>query len=94
MTKISTKVLIAAGFAAAITLSAGAALAEGTRTQTLTKMIYVVPDNMGLIGPVLKHHHSFLPSSFVAKPGRPIRWYLSTMTTCRIVSPRPGYVRT
>lgn len=69
-----TKFLIAAGFAAATALTSGAALAAGTQTQpttkTITKTIYVLADDMGLVGPDKKHHDSFIPSSFVLKAGQ------------------------
>lgn len=65
-----TNLLIAAGFAAASTLGAGAASAAGTQTATVTKTIYVLADDMGLIGPDKKHHDSFIPSSFVLKAGQ------------------------
>lgn len=70
MTTTGRKFLIAAGFAAATAFSANTALAASAQTQAVTKTIYVLADDMGLVGPDKQHHDSFLPSSFVLKAGQ------------------------
>ncbi|WP_127903038.1 cupredoxin domain-containing protein [Solirhodobacter olei] len=73
MTKLGTKFLIAATFAATTAFSAGAAMATATQAQPVTKTIYVLADDMGLLGPDKQHHDSFLPSSFVLKAGQQVK---------------------
>lgn len=70
MTNRGTKLLIAAGFAAATAFSANTALAAGSNAPVVTKTIYVMADDLGLLGPDGQHHDSFLPSSFVLKAGQ------------------------
>lgn len=65
-----TKFLIAAGLAATTALSAGNAMAVGPQAQPTIKTIYVLADDLGLLGPDQQHHDSFLPSSFVLKAGQ------------------------
>lgn len=67
------KLLTAAGLAAAMTLGAtGAFAATVQSTNVVKKTIYVLPGDMGLMGPDRRHHDSFLPSSFVLKAGQKV----------------------
>ena len=62
--------LAAIALVAATITSAGTAHAQ-PEIQHLT--LYVMADDMGLVGPDKLHHDSFIPSSFVLKAGEPVQ---------------------
>lgn len=69
----SMNIAIAAGLAIGTLMTANAGLAAGAQQQLQTETIYVMPDELGLVGPDGKHHDTFLPSSFVLKAGAPVQ---------------------
>lgn len=52
------------------TASAVSAAFAGVTSQSYT--VYVLPDNMGFMGPGNRHHDTIAPSSFVLKVGVPV----------------------
>ncbi len=68
-----------AGGAAAALLAAGATLAlsgpaaaQNSTAQATVRTIYVVPDDMGLVGADGKHHDTFLPANILLKKGEKV----------------------
>ena len=64
--------LAAAGFLAATFSAVGTAQAQQSQPEVQHLTIYVMADEMGLVGPDKLHHDSFIPSSFVVKAGQPV----------------------
>lgn len=67
MTALAAIALVTAAMTPAGTTQAGQTQPE---VQNLT--IYVMADDMGLVGSDKLHHDSFIPSSFVLKAGEPV----------------------
>ncbi len=65
--------LAAIGLVTAMITTAGTAQAQQAQPEVQHLTLYVMPDEMGLVGPDKQHHDSFLPSSFVLKAGEPVQ---------------------
>jgi heme/copper-type cytochrome/quinol oxidase subunit 2 len=63
--------LAAIAMVTASVVSIGTAKAGQPAVQNLT--IYVMPDDLGLVGPDKLHHDSFIPASFVLKAGEQVQ---------------------
>lgn len=72
---MKTAILTFLGAASLAVAMAPAAHADNATAQpdVVQKTIYVLADDMGLIGPDGKHHDSFLPASFVLKAGQTVQ---------------------
>jgi heme/copper-type cytochrome/quinol oxidase subunit 2 len=64
--------LAAAGLVAATFATAGTAQARQAQPKVNHLTIYVMADDMGLVGPDGQHHDSIIPSSFVLKAGEKV----------------------
>lgn len=65
--------LAAVALVTAAMTPAGTAQAGQTQPEVQNLTIYVMADDMGLVGPDKLHHDSFIPASFVLKAGEPVK---------------------
>ena len=65
--------LAAIAVVAATLTSAGTTQAQQAQPEVQHLTLYVMADEMGLVGPYKLHHDSFIPSSFVVKAGEPVQ---------------------
>jgi heme/copper-type cytochrome/quinol oxidase subunit 2 len=65
--------LAAIAVVAATLTSAGTTQAQQAQPEVQHLTLYVMADEMGLVGPDKLHHDSFIPSSFVVKAGEPVQ---------------------
>ena len=73
MKRSAMTALAAIGFVAATVSVTGTARAQQAQPEVQHVTIYVMADEMGLVGPDKLHHDSFIPSSFVLKAGEPVQ---------------------
>ncbi len=72
MKQRAMRLLATFGLVGAVVAAAGSASAQQSQPEVQHLTIYVMADEMGLVGADKLHHDSFIPSSFVVKAGQPV----------------------
>jgi hypothetical protein len=89
MKRSAMTALAAIGLLAATVSATGTAHAQQAQPEVQHVTIYVMADEMGLVGPDKLHHDSFIPSSFVVKAGEPVQLTIINYDTRGTHSARP-----